>query len=100
MQPMEPTSTPFPAGFTFDAPETGNWRPLVLRLFVIPHLVVVHVLGLVSDIIGLVSWFIVLFAGSLPDGLANLQAMYRHSSIRAHTYTAFLVDDYPPFALA
>ncbi len=119
MQPMQPTSTPCPAAFTFDAPErVGNWRPLVHRLFVIPHLVVVYVLGLVSEIIGLVSWFIVLFfrgiavgvallialfavlfTGRWPDGLRDFVLSGLRLNLPVQAFFPLLVDEYPPFAL-
>jgi Domain of unknown function (DUF4389) len=96
---MQPASMPYPAAFSFDPPEKiANWRPLVHWLLVIPHFIVLYVLGLVSQIVGVVSWFIILFTGALPDGLANLQAMYLRYSTRTYTYAAFMREEYPPFA--
>jgi hypothetical protein len=96
---MQAAGTPYPATFSFDAPEKiANWRPLVHWLLVIPHVIVLYVLGLVSEIVGFVSWFIVLFTGALPDGLANLQAMYLRYSTRVATYAVFMREEYPPFA--
>jgi len=95
---MQAASTPYPATFTFDPPEKiANWRPLVQWLLVIPHLAVVYVLGLVSEVVGLISWFIILFTGSLPDGLANLQVMYLRYATRTYVYAGFLREEYPPF---
>jgi hypothetical protein len=89
----------YPATFDFDPPEkVANWRPLVQWLLVIPHAVILYVLGFVSEVIGLVSWFIVLFTGSLPDGLANLQVMYLRYSLRVYTYAGFMREEYPPFS--
>ena len=62
---MQEMSAPYPATFTFDPPEkVANWRPLVNWLLAIPHLVVLYVLNLVSEVIAVVSWFIILFTGS------------------------------------
>ena len=89
----------YPATFVFDPPEkVANWRPLVQWLLVIPHAVVLYVLGLVSEVVGLVSWFIILFTGSLPDGLANLQVMYLRYSLRVYAYAGFMREEYPPFS--
>jgi hypothetical protein len=91
-------SAPYPATFTFDPPEKiANWRPLVHWLLAIPHFVVLYVLGLVSNIVGLVSWIVILFTGALPEGLANVQVLYIRYSTRVFTYYAFMREEYPPF---
>jgi hypothetical protein len=98
---MNATSGPYPATFTFDAPERiANWRPLVHWLLAIPHLVIVYVLGSVSDVLAVISWFAVLFTGRLPSGLASFQAMYLRYALRTATYFGFLREEYPPFSFA
>jgi Domain of unknown function (DUF4389) len=103
---MEPASAPYPesgypATFAFDPPEKiANWRPLVQWLLAIPHFVVLYLLNIVSEAIGVISWFVILFTGKLPEGLANLQALYLRYNVRASTYAAFLQEEYPPFAFA
>ncbi|MDQ1380348.1 MAG: hypothetical protein QOJ71_1067 [Actinomycetota bacterium] len=88
----------YPATFTFDPPEkVANWRPLVNWLLAIPHFVILYVLRLVSNVVGVISWFVILFTGALPEGLANVQAMYFRYSIRVSTYVAFMREEYPPF---
>ncbi len=74
---METTSGSYPATFTLDAPErVANWRPLVHWVLAIPHLAIVYVVGVVSEVVAVISWFAILFTGRLPAGLANFQAMY------------------------
>ena len=91
----------YPATFTFDPPEKiANWRPLLNWLFAIPHFVVLYVLGLVTNVVAVISWFVILFTGSLPEGLANVQAMYIRYSLRVSTYVEFLREEYPPFTFA
>jgi hypothetical protein len=91
-------SAPYPATLTFDPPEkVANWRPLVHWLLAIPHFVVLWVFGIVSRIIGFVSWIVILFTGELPEGLANVQIMYIRYSTRVWTYAAFMREEYPPF---
>jgi hypothetical protein len=104
---MDATASPgpadgsYPATFTFDPPEhIANWRPLVHWLLAIPHLVIVQVLGYVSEIIAFISWFAILFTGRLPAGLANFQAMYLRYYLRTATYAGFLREEYPPFGFA
>ncbi len=98
---VEPVRPPYPAAFTLDPPEKiANWRPLVQWILAIPHFVVLNVLQAVSEVVGVISWFAILFTGSLPEGLANLQAMYLRYYLRTSLYAGFLLEDYPPFTFA
>jgi hypothetical protein len=95
---MQAMSAPYPATFTFDPPEkVANWRPLVNWILAIPHFIVLYALNLVSEVVVLLSWFIILFTGKLPPGLANLQVLYLRYTTRTYAYAAFLLEDYPPF---
>jgi hypothetical protein len=95
---VQATPGSYPATLTFDPPEkVANWRPLVQWLLAIPHFIVLYVLRLVVEIIALVSWFIILFTGKLPEGIANLQAMYLRYQARTFTYAGFMREEYPPF---
>lgn len=96
---MQPASAPYPATYTFDPPEkVANWRPLVNWLLAIPHFIVLYVLQIVSEVVGLISWFVILFTGNLPEGLANLQAMYIRYALRTYTFALWLREEYPPFS--
>jgi Domain of unknown function (DUF4389) len=98
---MQPASVEYPARFTFDPPEKiANWRPLVHWLLVIPHMLVLYVLQTVSEVLAFVSWFVILFTGKLPDGIATFQAMYLRYAIRVALYAGFLREEYPPFSFA
>ena len=96
MQEMNPS---YPAIFTFDAPEkVANWRPLVNWLLVIPHFVILYGLRILSQVVGIISWFVILFTGELPESFANIQAMYLRYELRTYTYLVFMREEYPPFA--
>lgn len=69
-------------------------------LLAIPHAVVLYALGIVSEVIALISWFAIVFTGRLPEGLANVQVMYLRYSLRVATYYGFLREEYPPFSFA
>jgi hypothetical protein len=98
---VQPTPGSYPATLTFDPPEkVANWRPLVQWLLALPHYIVLYVLRLVVEIVAIVSWFIILFTGRLPDSIANLQAMYLRYQARTYTYAGFMREEYPPFAFA
>jgi Domain of unknown function (DUF4389) len=91
----------YPATFTFDPPEKiANWRPLVQWLLAIPHIAILYVLQTVSRVVGVISWFAIVFTGKLPDGLANVQVMYLRYMLRTYTYIGFLREEYPPFTFA
>jgi hypothetical protein len=96
---MQPTPRTYPATLTFDPPErVAHWRPLVNWLLAIPHLVVASALRYVSQVLSLISWFIILFTGKLPAGLANFQIMYLRYYVRTGLFAGFLREEYPPFA--
>src|SRR6266702_2914209 len=98
---MQPVPRPYPATLTFDSPERiANWRPLVNWLLAIPHLLIVNALRSVSELLGVISWFIILFTGRLPAELANFQVMYMRYYVRTGVFAGFLRQEYPPFAFA
>jgi hypothetical protein len=76
----------------------ANWRPLVHWLLAIPHAVVLYILGIVSGVVALISWFAILFTGKLPEGMANLQALYIRYTNRFNVYVYFMREEYPPFS--
>jgi hypothetical protein len=88
----------YPATLTFQPPErVANWRPLVNWLLAIPHLLVVSALRYVSEVLGVVSWFIIVFTGRLPAGIANFQVMYMRYYVRTGLFAGWLREEYPPF---
>jgi uncharacterized protein DUF4389 len=92
-------ATPYPATLTYEPAErVDNWRPLVQWFLAIPQLIVVSVLGTVSNVLSLVSWFAILFTGRLPQGIADFQALYLRYNVRVMFYAGFLTTGYPPFA--
>ena len=88
----------YPAQLVVDPMDRiARWRPLFQWILAIPHFVVSYVLGIVGEIVGLISWFAILFTGKLPEGLANFQCMVQRYSTRVQTYAAGLRSEYPPF---
>jgi hypothetical protein len=95
---MYPTGNSYPLVFTMDPPDRiANWRPLVQWILAIPHLIIISLLRMVSQLLAVASWFVILFTGRLPAELANFQAMYLRYSRRTTTYALFLREEYPPF---
>ena len=95
---MESTPETYPATLAYDPPDRiANWRPLVQWILAIPHYIVLYVLRIVAEVLAVVSWFIIVFTGRLPEGIANFQAMYLRYQARTFTYAGFLEEEYPPF---
>ena len=78
-------------------PRIANWRPLVQWLLALPHLLMAAALTYVTYAVAIIAWFVILFTGRLPEGLADFQVMILRYTTRAHLYTGFLFDSYPEF---
>ena len=89
---------PYPARLSVRSPDTiDRWRALGQWILAIPHLVIAAAMEYLSGALAVVSWFVILFTGRLPEGLANLQVMILRYTTRAQVYAGFLHDEYPPF---
>jgi hypothetical protein len=96
---MEIGRSAYPAGLAVETPQPiDRWRPFVQWFLAIPHLIIVRALDTLSGSVAFISWFVILFTGRLPEGLARLQVLYLRYSARVTTYAGFLEVDYPPFA--
>ena len=95
--PPPPTPT-YPVTLELDAPlEIARWRPLVHWLLVIPHLVVAGVLGQVAGLLSIVSWFVIVFTGAQPEGIARFQCMVLRYEERVASYAFWVRESYPAF---
>jgi hypothetical protein len=90
-----------PAMLSVDYPrELNRWLPLVKWLLAIPHYVVLLFLGIAQIfVIFPISFFVVLFTGSYPEGLRSYVVGVQRWALRVGAYVAFLRDEYPPFSL-
>ena len=89
----------YPASISVETPErVANWRPLLQWIMALPHLILAGVLGYVSQVVAIISWFVVVFTGRLPAGLAGFQVLTLRYNARVNAYAGFLHDSYPPFA--
>lgn len=96
----------YPVNVSFDPSRSGSRMfaiPLVgylLRaVFLIPHAVVVYVLGAVVGVLQLGLWVPVLLSGSYPDTGYSFVGGYLRWATRVYAYFLGLTDEYPPFRL-
>jgi hypothetical protein len=96
-----------PITMTFDEYEPQNrlWGIPVLGItlrviLLIPHFLVLWVLGVAAGLLVLVSWIPVLVAGRQADGIVDFVAgVYRWSN-RVGAYALLITGKYPPFRLS
>lgn len=92
-----PQLSGYPAQLDITSGDVARWQPMFNWILAIPHFVVAYVLRIVSGVVGLISWFAILFTGKLPVGLANFQCMCLRYQVRVVAYVMGLVGPYPPF---
>ncbi len=68
-------------------------------ILVIPHAIIIALLGLVAALITLAAWFIILFTGTYPAGMSGFVTNTLHWIARANGYMYLLTGKYPPFAM-
>jgi hypothetical protein len=95
-----PSGPSYPIVVDFDAPEhIARWRPLVQWILVIPHWILLYLLGIVAYVVTIIVWFAALFTTKVPPGLGSFLAAYRRYSWRVISYWGFLRADYPKFEI-
>jgi hypothetical protein len=88
---------------TFDVEYPGRLSRLLIFfkwLLIIPHLIVLVLLGIVYWITLVIAWFAILFTGGYPRGLFNYAVGLLRWGARINAYYMLMRDDYPPFSLA
>ena len=90
----------YPVDLELLAPaEIARWRPLVHWLLSIPYYVVLYILQLALSVVTLVAWFVILFTGSIPEGMFAFMVAVHRFQWRYSSYFLFLREPYPPFEL-
>ena len=100
---MAASSGDYPVQVTFD-PETSINRLWGIPIFgwmvrwiaLIPHFIVLWLLGIVVGLSVLVSWIPVLFTGRQAQMLVGLYATYLRYATRVIAWAMFLSSPYPP----
>ena len=72
---------------------------LVKWLILLPHYIVLSLLGIAVGVVHLVAAFAILFTGAWPEGMRRFVIGYYRWSERVYAYLYMLSDEYPPFSL-
>jgi hypothetical protein len=96
----------YPVRMTLTPPEGSSrfWAVplvgfLVKAIILIPHFIVIYVLGLVVALAQLVIWIPVLFTGRYPKALYDFVLGMNRWVFRVAAYAFLMTDAYPPFRL-
>lgn len=71
---------------------------LIRVILLIPHLIVLYVLGIIAMVIVFVAQFAILFSGNFPAGMHSFVVGVTRWSMRVTAYLFGLTDKYPPFS--
>lgn len=75
--------------------------PLIKWLLLLPHYVVLIILGVFTVLVWIVGWICTLFIGRYPRSLFNYMVGYTRWWLRVFAYGYLLITDkYPPFRLS
>ena len=92
---------PYPAEVDLPVPiEPRNRLTVAFRpILVLPHLLLIWLLGIAWGVTSLIAWFAILFTGRYPRALYDFSLGALRWTTRVEAYLLLLTDDYPPFTL-
>jgi len=97
---MSMSAPAYPIGFEADGPAKQSRLTVFFRiLMVIPHAIILVLLGLVCSVITVVAWLVILFTGKYPAGMMEFVINVQHWTARFTGYAWLLTGTYPPFAM-
>jgi hypothetical protein len=82
-------------------PLDSNRRSIGWRLvFLIPHFLVLFIVGVLYFLSAVIAWFAILLTGSYPKALYDFAIGYYRWLFRVQAYGLLLLDEYPPFSMS
>ena len=90
----------YPVTYEVDTPETlSRWLWLFKWILVIPHLIILSILGFVALIAVFFAWFAIIFTGKCPRGVFDFVLQVMRWNARVGGYLSHFTDEYPPFSM-
>ena len=97
----------YPVRLEADYPEKSS-RGLALLailffikgLLLIPHIIVLYVLGIATFVVAVIGYWAVLITGRYPKGMYNFVLGVTRWQTRTSLWLFGLTDKYPPFSLS
>jgi hypothetical protein len=97
---MTATAASYPLRFDVEYPERlSRWKIFVKWLLIIPHIIVLYLLGLVAYLITFVAWLVIIITGNYPEGLFKFVVGVFRWSANVNAYILLMRDEYPPFTM-
>lgn len=93
---------PYPAHIDLPSREheRDRWSVAFRIILILPHLLVIWILGIAWMITSVFAWFAILATGKYPRGLYDFAIGVLRWSTNVEAYLLLLHDEYPPFSLA
>lgn len=86
----------YPIDLEVAPPEAQNRLTVFFRVFLaIPALLLTNILGNISQLLAIFSWFIALVTGRVPEGLRNFAAFALRFETQTYAYVLLLTGKYP-----
>ena len=90
----------YPADFTVVKPGELNRVTTLLRLILaLPQMVIVYIFSRVIGLLVFVAALVLLFTGTYPQGLYNINMGINRWMMRVTGYLLLLTDKYPPYSV-
>ncbi len=97
---MTAMNASYPVQLEVDPAVPQNRLAVLLRvILVIPHVIVWYFLGIVQEIVGVLSWIVIVITGRFPAGLLGFAIGLLRWQVRVNAYTSLLTGAYPPFSV-
>ena len=90
---------PVPIRTEFDYEEQANRLTVGLRfLWIIPAAIMMLFVGIAAVVVGLISWFSILFTGKQSRGMWDFVYKAIRFSLRVQSYGLLMTDTYPAYS--
>ena len=84
--------------FEGDYPESLSRLLIFIKwLLIFPHIIILAIYNYAASLAVMIAWFVIVFTGRYPPGLADFAAGFLRWNARANFYQYLMTDQYPPF---